>query len=165
MWLGTGVYFFQEGYDLCHAWAMKACQRASANPGDTPAVLHAKINTQFGIDLISNTHWPLLRAVYDVHKEEYRNHHQNGIDTLIRPMTPQETSLDYDHPLDHSIIDTLVDVEALYRRRRQLPEPTLVRAAFVEGQAVDRRSWLFDAAAVIVSVIDHECIESLEVVF
>jgi len=161
MWLGTGVYFFQEGFDLCCEWARKSCKRPNAKATDTPVVLHAQINMEHGIDLIANRNWPTLRNIYKANYVNLKSLKQNGIDTLVRPMTVAEKKLDFDHPLDHVLIDRLVDAETTARAYNGFPGPTLVRAAFVEGETVDPRSWLFDRAAVIVSVVDRSCILSV----
>ena len=167
MWLGEGSYFFANAQRSAARWAMRVASSRDKRPipeANLSAVLRVKINESLVIDLTDSVHWDKLHELAGEFAEEIAGYKQNKIDTLIRPMTPEENDLDQDHPADHWLIDQFVRVEVLRNARRKVTRPIAIKAAFVEGRPIHPTSWLFDEAAVIVSVFDPASLPTPELI-
>ncbi len=143
-WLGTGVYFFQDAPVRAWEWAK---QQHPANP----AVIRSTIRLEDCIDLLDISWFPLIRNVYNLFVEEYRQGN--------RPLPRQNPERSKAHRLDCACFNYIVEVLG-----QQGQIPRAIRAVFVEGEPVYPNSAIFDRAHVQIAIREVSLIEESRLV-
>lgn len=165
MWLGSGVYFFQDAPQLSRQWAEFVAGRSvgpASGDAQIPSVIHMQVESSEIIDLASGSYWSLLHELYTTRRASFNGLAQNGIDILCRPMTLEEKKLDLDHPIDHRLAD--IFIASLRALSGVSTKPSAIRAVFMEGRPIHPTSWFFDQSSIMVNVVDTSIIRSPRIV-
>ncbi len=118
-WLGKGVYFWENSYDLALKWAER-------HYPDAPDVLGAIIIPGQCLDLTDSECSEALSVFGDLFENLY--------DRLYRKKPPANQVKKGYHPYDCALINTFREtVEATYN---DIPPVETVRAAFQEGEQI-----------------------------
>ena len=154
LWLGDGIYFFQDAQEHANDWAKFISDRRK----DRPAVIKAKLAASRMIDLTDAHYWDLLRELYVSEVKDASESSQLGMRFLFATESEYDTRLLGRNFVDHRLMNVFIRYLIAYAEQNGHQTPQLVRAAFVEGKPIHPDSWLFDKASVIVSVFDPKVI-------
>jgi len=150
-WLGLGFYLFQDAPQAARLWA----NESSVRRGDSPAVLKATIDLRDSVDLTDIGYWQLFRD--NIAKFGQPPQTQLGPEALFRNLSrAEQEQLYFNYEDDHYVSAFVASLERYGQRVRS------IRAAFIEGQPVHSRSWLFDRAHVQICVRSPDVIERAE---
>ena len=146
-WLGNGVYFFQDGYGHASAWARFIAEKRASQP----VVIRADISLKDCVDISDNKHWSFLKAFIETFPYDGVDH-QLGLDTIYRDMDEEtRRKLGWNYEDDFY-------VTGFFRSMKEQSGARSIRASFVEGFPVFRRSWLFDKSHICICVKDPSVI-------
>jgi|HubBroStandDraft_6_1064221.scaffolds.fasta_scaffold133964_3 hypothetical protein len=151
LWLGNGVYFFEEAPMHALRWAQQISIRRAGNP----AVFEVELDLSECMDLTDGLHWPLIESVWTQYSASFK-----GEQLSIRALVDEEyakTGIVGKNIIDGQLMNLAVALhqEMLEAQGKRI---TTVRGAFVEGQPIFPNSWLFRESHVIVVAIDPEAI-------
>jgi hypothetical protein len=131
-WLGTGIYFFQDA-------PMRAKQWATEQHPNEPAVICSRIQLENCIDLLDVNWFPLLKNIYNLFSEQYRDTNK-----LLPKQNPLRSKA---HRLDCAFFNY---ASQFLSHQGQIVTST--RAVFVEGECIFPDSAIFDLAHVQIAV-------------
>lgn len=159
LWLGDGIYFYQDAPKLAKVWA----KNISETRKDSPSVLIAKLASTRMIDLTDAHYWDIIRELYEIQIRDAPGKTQLGMGFLFKNKSEYESRLLGANFVDHRLMNVLIRYLITRATENGSPTPQMVRAAFVEGVPVHPDSWLFDKASVIVSVFDPSAISDVQI--
>jgi hypothetical protein len=137
-WLGTGVYFFQDNFDLAQEWATSVAPTL----GDEPAVISAELSLDGCLDFAGGT-WAF---------DELRSFHVS-----LNGRRYQKSGTTSRRFMDHDLLDEFCKASEIsgvcYRS---------LRATFREGEPLALNSGLFRAQSITISVRDLSVIRGVE---
>jgi hypothetical protein len=150
-WLGVGFYLFQDADEAARLWATETGERR----GQKPIVLKATVDLRDCVDLTDIGYWTLFKE--NKHNFGTPERQQLGPEALFRDLNESEKNLLYANYEDDHYITAFV--ATLQRDGHTVRS---IRAAFIEGQPIHSRSWLFDRSHVAICVRSAEVIEDAE---
>lgn len=146
--MGVGVYFFFRAAGHAATWANMVSNRPLPRAaGAHPVVLECVIDLADTINLLDDTHWPNLKAI---HRTLVSSPGQVGPQGLFDDPRSPDLGRNYD---DYIVMNAYI---AAVREMRPV---TSVIAAFMEGDAIGPKSWLFDQSHVCISALSPAIIE------
>lgn len=157
LWLGTGTYFFENGYEHARSWAERACE----NAGDKPAVLEAQLKIRQIIDLADRNHWPAIQKVFHDVKDTLLAPEQVGPEILFRSERAYKRET-WKHSLDHLILDRYASRLEL-KLQMQGCSVDAVRCPFPGGRQVYQHSWLFKRSCNMIVVKNNKLIHDIQI--
>lgn len=147
-WLGSGIYFFQDGPSRAMAWARAELEGTS----EVPAVIESELDLSCCFDLLDLNDFYVLRERARVADELFDIPAQEEL--LVRGGRAKPphlgTPLKMRNRWDRFIIDFCIESLALER------SITCVRSAFLWGHAVGPVSFLFNWSRVEIAVREPE---------
>jgi hypothetical protein len=152
LWLGSGLYFFQDAPNLAWAWADELVSRIRGKSAVVcePAVICAQIVLEDCMDLLDSTWHEVLRLGREAVAKLYA--------AEDRKLPEQKEFVRGDvagpHRLDYMVINTAI---AEYNRRHS-PPIRCVRGAFLEGDPLYETSHVFSQGHVAIAVRDSSVI-------
>jgi len=156
LWLGHGIYFFQDA----PIRAQRRANLVSHERSSRPFLIRAVIETGNCLDLLDWHHWSLLKKFYDQYESEIAAEAENlpdqmGSEFVDRTSESYDTyrSLSWRRYKDNLLINTFVK----YMEKVGITFDT-IRCPFVSGSPIFRESWIFKASSVVVNVLDHSAI-------
>ena len=156
LWMGSGVYFFQDAPARAYDWAEFISERRG---GIKSAVIRAEIDLTDCIDLVDAKWWSFLR--YSCKKVESK---WRSVEAQISPIEAfRDPTLE---GIGKNYVDCAVMNEffRMLRGKAGVPCPRSVRCPFMEGRPIHPTSWLYDRASVIINVVDPSAIKTWDVV-
>ncbi|MGH6909283.1 MAG: hypothetical protein ACREE0_19520 [Phenylobacterium sp.] len=160
-WLGTGIYFWQDGEQRARVWA----RATSRSDGAEPAVIAADVDLDGCLDLFDLRDYRTLLRLY----REFER--LDGLDSVIQaglvvvegrqyttadPVSDPLTRQPILNKRDSVFIDWAVRVLGHGGRTVRT-----VRGAFISGHALFPESFLFDWSHAQISVIDPSVITNV----
>lgn len=151
-WLGSGIYFFEENFELSQRWAtMRATKE-----GREPAIVRAEIDLSRCLDLTRAPFQTIVRNAHRLKEDEWKNDPKNRPEQrpleLYKGVVRQGYHGDWENygknELDYAVIEYAID---LAKDQEGLILDT-VRGAFIELGPLYDCSWLFEGAHVAIAV-------------
>lgn len=151
-WLGSGIYFFEENFELAQKWARIRAHRLNRKP----AVLAGDIDLSNCLDLTVPTYQSIVRLAYQDKDREWTEHpaqrpQQKGLE-LHKGIVRTGYSGDWENygrnELDFQVIEHAI---ALAKDTQNLQIDT-VRGAFIELGPLYDTSWFYEGAHVAIAV-------------
>ncbi|NSY37554.1 hypothetical protein [Leisingera sp. ANG59] len=144
LWIGHGRYFFQEAPGHAADWA----KFMATWKKQVPAVFRVSVKLENCIDLIDNSHWEKMRAIYLSKKSD-----APGFQPPLMDYLQDSSKVKLGHDDDAWIIELYV--KALKKLGRN---PKSIRCSIPEGDPLFVNSWLLDKACVMINVLEPDLI-------
>lgn len=152
-WLGSGVYFFEENFDLALDWANVKAQQS----GKDPAIVFANIDLTHCLDLTTALAKHMLRgahrdlsAHWEAHPSERRE--QKPLEIFanrIRAGYRGDWKGFGTNSLDYAVVERAIELAAL---QKNIVNFDTVRGVFIEEGPLYPNSWFFEGAHVAIAV-------------
>lgn len=149
-WLGPGLYFFQDNFELASTYADKVCQKEGGSPG----IFRAEIDISKCLDVTRLPGQILIRNAYRSLCSEWKRP-EDAITQKPFALEDGQVRAGYTgkwigggNYLDHAVIDRAIQ---LGQDQKNLTYDT-VRGIFIEEGPLFESSWLFEAAYVSIAV-------------
>ncbi len=152
LWLGTGIYFFENGFNHARSWA----ETMATKEGKKPGVLEAKLKVETIVDLSDRDHWKAVQSVYQQLCTAPDFPAQTGPEVLFadEPTYRKET---WKHSVDHRVMDKYLEIVSnkLSKSGKILDA---VRCPFAGGRQVYDASWFFNRSCSMIAVKNGKAI-------
>jgi len=157
LWLGTGIYFFENGYEHASSWA----KRLGEDHGVVPAIIEAKLNIQVLVDLSDRAHWQAMKDARDCLFSNGVLPEQAGPEVLLADDEVYR-SQSWKHECDHVVVDQYLE-SINYEMAETGRTVDAVRCPFVGGRQVYEDSWFFRRSCSMIAIKNGEAIADLEI--
>lgn len=149
-WLGTGVYFFQDGLKHAENWARFLC---TIRPNEKPIVISASIDLSNGLDLADASYWSQIRDLVRIATPPDQK--QIDVSGLLSIPPPPNLGINHEDSYYMSLFAAKLQSEG--------HSVKTIRAAFIEGSPIFPSSWLFDQSHIQICVRDPSAISNIKV--
>lgn len=155
LWLGTGIYFFENGLGHAASWARTIAQ----TEGTQPAILEARLKIRNLVDLSDRNHWDAVRKLHDKMAALSLLPVQTGPEILFAEESKYRTE-SWNHFTDHFVMNMYLEVinGNLEKAGGKLDG---VRCPFVGGRQIYENSWYFHRSCSMISLKNSSAIYDL----
>jgi hypothetical protein len=162
-WLGDGVYFWQDAPLRAWEWALDVTAELNdelvnegSPPRHTPAVIEAQVDITNCLDLLDIDRWPVIDNAWTVYRLATRGEHKSQVGPVE---ALGETA---DKRYGKNVLDCRV-INIAVQLLEQYGDPVdAVRAAFMEGGAPYKGSWLRDRSHVQIVVRSRAILDKIK---
>lgn len=158
LWLGRGVYFFEDGPEHARSWA----QNVAAERSSQPAVIEVVIEADYIIDLSDKLYWSMIRETFEQLKSEDSVRDQIGPQGIWNPVERRAEKFGHNY-LDFDVMNRFLELYCGISNDQGI-KFDMVRCPFIAGDQVYEKSWFFRRACIMISVLRLDAIKSLSLV-
>lgn len=151
LWLGHGVYFYQEAHRHAKTWALKS--------NDKVKILWADIEINGCLDLIGCSHWSKISGIFKSFQGEQAELIQLSVATNFLQLNFSDKSQVGYNRIHSELIERIFRERDMHFMGARPKKFTAIRAAFEEGSLIRKTSPSHQQSCIIISIIDSSAIK------